>query len=156
MTCAPHICSQGPVADCLPTSSLATTPCSPSSGSEHVADPCRPGSMRVGCRQTCTSTAETSEISTSGHGPESWIASQRDFLARIFRALAAEKESLASVQVLSGRCSEQLTLFGQDWCSSKTRQKSGKKVDATLSGLLWREDIPGETERLPRLPGVRV
>lgn len=143
-------------ADCSPTSSLATSPCSPSNGINLAADHCEPVCAKDGCPKTCTSTALMCESSTSPHGPEAWIASRRDSLARIFHALERAKASRVHGPALSGKCSEQLTLFGPDLCSSKTAQKLGKKADATLSGLSWREDIPGETERLPLLLSERV
>ena len=143
-------------ADCSQTSSSDTGQCSPSSGKNPVADHCAAGCKKDGCQQTCTSTVETCESSTSHHGPAEWIASQRASLARIFHALDQAKESKASAPALSGKCSEQLTLFGPGWCSLKTRQKLGPKVDATLSGLSWREDIPGKTERLPLLLSEQV
>ena len=145
-----------PAADSSPTSSLVIGPFSQSNMKSHVANPCAPGCERVGCRQTCTSTAEIFEPSTSPHGAGSWIASQRASLARIFHALAQAKASRAIAPAWSGRCSEQLTLFSPDWSSSKTRRKLGPRVDATLSGLSWRGDIPGETERLPLLLSEQV
>ena len=156
MDCAQPICLPGQGAGCLPTSSSVTSPCSRLSGKSLAAGRCEPESPRDGYQQASTSTAETCESSISPHGSERWIAYQRAFLARIFLALDQGKVSRAHGPALSGRCSEQLTLFGPGWCSSKTRQRSGPKVDATFSGLSWREDIPTETERLPLLLSGQV
>lgn len=151
LTCLPEL-----EVDCSPTSYLATNQCLPSSRKSHAVDPCAPGCSKNGSPGTCTSIAETCENSISPHGPAAWIASQRDSLARIFHALDLARASKAHGPALSGKCFEQLTLFGQDLCSSKTRQRSGPKVDTTLSGLSWRGDIPGATERLPLLLSERV
>ena len=156
MTCVSPTCLPEPEEDCLPILFLATGPYSPSSRTDHVVDPYTPGEAKDGYQPTCTSTVATSESSISDHGPAEWIASQLASLARIFRLLAREKASRASGPALSGKYSEQLTLFGPGWCSSKTAQRSGPKVDATLSGLSWREDIPGKMERLPLLLSERL
>lgn len=149
-------CSQVLAADCSPTSSWGMSQCSLSSKMNRAADQCPPGCSKDGCPQTCTSIAATCSSSTLPHGPDAWIASQRDSLARIFHALDQARASRAHAPALSGKCSEQLTLFGPELCSSKTRQKSSLKVDATLSGLSWREDIPGAMERLPLLLSEQV
>ena len=156
MNCEQHIYSPVEVEDYLPTSSSDTSQSSPSNLKSHAVDHCAPVCRKDGYHQNCTSTAATCESSISPHGPGAWIASQRDSLARIFHALDREKASKAHAPALSGKCSEQLTLFGQDWCFSKTRQKSGPKVDATLSVLSWREDTPGAMERLPLLLSEQV
>lgn len=156
MDYAQPTCSQALAAGYSPTSYWDTSPCSPSSKRNHAANPCTPGCSKDGFPQTCTSIAETCSNSTFPHGPDAWIASQRASLARIFRARDWAKASKAHGPALSGRCSEQLTLFGPESSSSKTRQKSSPKVDATLSGLSWRGDIPGATERLPLLLSERV
>ena len=156
MNCEQRIYSPVEAVDCLPISSLVTGQPSPLNSKNHVADHCAPGCGKDGFHQTCTSTVEMCGSSTSQHGPDAWIAYQLDSLARIFRALEQAKASKAHGPALSGKFSEQLMLFGQDWCSSKTRQRSGPKVDATLSGLSWRGDIPGKTERLPLLLSEQV
>lgn len=104
-----------------------------------------------GCRATCTYTAEISESSTSPHGATEWIAYQRDFLARIFPALAAARESKEQEVALFQKSSAQLTIFGQASSSSKTPHTSEQKGGTLSSGNSWRVDIPGRTERLKRL-----
>jgi len=156
MTCAQPISSPAWAAESSPTSSLATSQCSPSNKTSTVAECCGPGSPKDGFQTTCMSTAAISRNLISGHGPERWIASQRGHLARIFRLLEAARASRASVPALSGKCSEQSMLFPQVASSSKTRRKLSKRVDATLSGLSWREDIPGKMERLPLLMSARL
>lgn len=114
----------------------------------------KPDNEKGGCQETCTSTAETSGNSTGNHGLESWIASQRDFLARIFRAQAKASELSESEADLSGKCSGQSMQSDPLLSSSKTRPVSAPKDGKKLQQLWWREDIAGETESLPRLMSV--
>ncbi len=109
----------------------------------------------AGSRQSMSS-VPTSDGSTRDRGKGKWIASQRDSLVRIFRVLAQVQESEASEADSSGGCFEQLTLFDRQSSFSKTRRKSEQKAGGKSSRLLWREDIPGETERLPPLMSAQA
>lgn len=101
---AQPIYSPEQAAGCSQTSSLATIQCSLLSKRSHVADQCAPGCAKAGSPQTCTSIAETCGNSTSPHGPDAWIASQRDSLVRIFHALDLARASMAHGQASSGKC----------------------------------------------------
>ena len=116
-----------------------------------VAGCSKPDNEKGGCQETCTSTAETSGNSTGSHGLEKWIASQRDFLARIFRVQVTEQVSKESEADLSGKCFEQSTQSSPRLSSSKIRLASVPEGGKKLQQLWWREDIAGETESLPRL-----
>lgn len=104
----------------------------------------------------CMLNVRTLDRSTPVHGKDAWIASQRGSLVRIFHVLAQAQESRDQDPDLFGNCSRQLTLFNHRSFSSKTPQESEREAGAKLSGPLWREDIPGETERLRPLMLVRA
>lgn len=106
--------------------------------------------------QTCTLNVETSENLIPALGKDEWIASQRASLVRIFHVLAQAMESMVKGPVSSGSCSEQLMLLSHQSSSLKTPQESEPGVARKSSALLWRKDIPGETERLRPLMSVRA
>ena len=101
--------------------------------------------------QTCMLNAQTLNHLTPVHGRDEWIASQRDSLAKIFHVLARVRVSMDRDPDLFGNCSRQLTLSNHQSFFLKTPRESERKAVAKLSGPLWREDIPGETERLRHL-----
>ena len=105
--------------------------------------------------QTSQSASQTLESSTLNPIAESWIASQRDVLAKILAQRAGALDCQALEADLSGRFSEQSTKSSQALCSSKTRPTSARKAEKKSQPLLWREDIAGETEKLVRLMLVR-
>lgn len=119
-----------------------------------VAECSKPDSAKGGCQETCISTVETSGNSTGSHGLESWIASQRDSLARIFHAQAKASELPESEADLSGKCFGQSMRSSPPLSSSKIRPASVPEGGRKLQQLWWREDIAGETESLPRLISV--
>lgn len=135
----------------MQTSYSDTNQSSQSKSANPAAECSKPDNVKDGCQKTCTSTVETSGNSTGSRGQESWIASQRDSLARIFRVQAKVSELPENEADLSGKC------FGQSMQSSpllsflKTRPASVPEGGKKLQQLWWREDIAGETESLPRL-----
>lgn len=142
--------SREPAVDCLRTSSSATDPCSRSSAA-HTDAECSGSGLRKDGSRVSPSIAEMPEPSTGLPGPDEWIASQRASLARIFQRLDEARELAEREAASSARCSEQLTLFDPDACSLKTAQGSERGAATSSSANWWREDIPGETEPLPRL-----
>lgn len=125
------------------------------SKSANLAAECsKPDSVKDGCQETCISTAETSGNSTGNHGLESWIASQRDSLARIFRVQVMERVSKESEADLSGKCFGQSMQSNPLLSSSKTHPVFAPRGGKKLQQLWWREDTAGETESLPRLISV--
>ena len=142
--------------DCLQISYSDIPPCWPSNGTRPAVIPCENEPEKDGC-QSCMCTTETCGISTGDHGPGRWIASQRDFLARIFHRLAEERESKAREAALSRRYSEQLTLFDLASCGSKTAHESEQGEGTSLLPSSWRVDTPGATDDLPLLiPELRT
>lgn len=119
-----------------------------------VAECSKPDSEKGGCQKTCTSTAETSGNSIGNHGLESWIASQRDSLVRIFHAQAKASKLPESEADLCGKCSGQSTQLNLPLFSSKIRPVFAPRGGKKLQQLWWREDTAGETESLPRLMSV--
>ena len=105
---------------------------------------------------TCALSAATSDSSTQVHGKDAWIAYQRDSLARIFHVLAQVRESMVKGLDSCGTCSKQSTLSSPQSFSLKTHRESEQKADGKSSGQLWREDIPGEMERLQPLMSARA
>lgn len=103
-----------------------------------------------------TSNAQTSGSLTLNHGKDEWIASQRDSLAKIFHVLAGVMESTEKDQDLYGNYSKQLTLFNRQSSSSKTPHESEPEAGGKSLRPSWREDIPGETERLQPLMSARA
>jgi len=101
---------------------------------------------------------ETFENSTLPHGAVEWIVSQRDSLARIFRAqVQAEALKKESEAALSRKSSGQLTLFGPECFSLKTVQGLEQEGDTLLSRNLWRVDIPGKMDALqPLISAPRI
>src|SRR3990167_7296736 len=93
----------------------------------------------------------TSEMSISPPGKDEWIRSQQDSLAKIFQQLEKAKAFMERDPVSGKKSSEQLMLFDPDWCSWKTPHLSVPVVGMCSFGNLWRGDIPGEMEPLPRL-----
>lgn len=138
----------------LQTSYSDTNQSSQSKSANPAAECSKPDNEKDGCQKTCISTAETSGNSIGNHGLESWIASQRDFLARIFHAQAKASELPESEADLSGKCFGQLTQLNLPLFSSKTRPASVPEDGKKLQQLWWREDTAGEMESLPRLMSV--
>ena|SRR3990167_2636098 len=93
----------------------------------------------------------TSETLISPPGKDEWIRSQRDSLAKIFHHLENARGLMGNNQDYGEKSSVQSMLFDPDWCSLKTPHVSVPVAGTCSFGNLWREDIPGETELLPRL-----
>jgi len=106
--------------------------------------------------QACMLNVQTLDCLTPVHGREKWIASQRDSLAKIFHVLAQARESTGNGAGLSGSCSRQLTLSSRQSSSLKTPRESEQRAGGKSLGHLWREDIPGETERLRPLMSAQA
>lgn len=138
----------------LQTSYSDTNRSSQSKSTNPAAECSKPDNEKGGCQKTCTSAAETSGNSTGGHGLESWIASQRDSLVRIFHAQAKVQGLTESEADLSGKCSGQSIHSSPLLSSSKTRPVSAPKGGKKLQQLWWRGDTAGETESLPHLMSV--
>jgi len=102
------------------------------------------------------SNVQTSRNLTQHHGKDEWIASQRASLAKIFHVLGQAQESKEKDRASFGNYSERLILSNRQSFFSKTPPESGQKAEERSSRLLWREDIPGETERLQPLMSVRA
>ena len=103
-----------------------------------------------------TSNAQTSENLMQPHGRDEWIASQRDSLVKIFHVLDQVMESKEKGLALFGNYSKQLTLFNRQSSSSKTPHESEPKVGGKSLWPSWREDIPGEMERLQPLMSAQA
>jgi len=106
--------------------------------------------------QACMLNVQTLDCLTPVHGRDEWIASQRDSLAKIFHVLGQAMESKGKDLASSGNYFKQLTLFAHQSSSLKTRHKSEPRAGGKSLRLLWREDIPGETERLRPLMSARA
>jgi hypothetical protein len=106
--------------------------------------------------QACMLNARILDGLTPVHGKDAWIAFQRVSLAKIFHVLDQVQEFTESEAGLFGSYSKQLTLLNHQSFSLKTPRESERKAGAKLSGPLWREDIPGETERLKPLMSARA
>jgi hypothetical protein len=106
--------------------------------------------------QIVMSNAQTSENLMQHHGRDEWIASQRASLVRIFHVLDQATGSKERGRALSGSYSKQLTLLNHQLFFSKIPPESGQKAGVKLSRLLWRGDIPGETERLQPLMSAQA
>lgn len=119
-----------------------------------AAECSKPDSVKGGCQETCTSTAETSDNSIGDHGLEKWIASQRGSLVRIFRVQVTEQVSKESEADLSGKYFGQSMQSNPFLFSSKIRPVSAPRGGKKLQQIWWREDTAGETESLPRLMSV--
>lgn len=119
-----------------------------------AAECSKPDNEKDGCQKTCTSTAETSGNSTGSYGLESWIASQRGSLARIFRVQAKVQGLTESEADLSGKYFGQSMQSNPLLFSSKIRPVSVPRGGKKLQQIWWREDTAGETESLPRLMSV--
>lgn len=103
----------------------------------------------------CGSSSPMCDASTSR---SYWLASMRSALDSLVRTSLRQAGALVSTE--SDRdCSErscvQLTLFGPSGFSSKTLRSFGLEADAAFSPNLFRADIPGATESLPRLMSAR-
>jgi hypothetical protein len=100
----------------------------------------------------CASTAQPSLTASRPPWMGAWIASQRGFLAAIFQPLDEGQglEAHPPAPPTPDAC-EQLTLGGLGGSSSKIRRKSGRAGEAKSLPILWRGNIAGETEALPRL-----
>ena len=96
----------------------------------------------------CVSGAETLDRSTGVSGKARWIAFQQASLARIFRVLAQAEELKGHEAGSSGNCFGSSTTLNRQLSSWKTRHESEPKGGGKSLGHLWREDIPGKTERL--------
>lgn len=127
---------------------------SQSKSANPAAECSKPDNVKDGCQETCISTAEISGNSTGSYGLESWIASQRGSLARIFRVQAKASELSESEADLCGKYFGQSMRSSPPLSSSKIRLASVPKDGKKLQQLWWREDIAGETESLPRLISV--
>lgn len=103
-----------------------TNQSSQSKSANPAAECSKPDNEKGGCQKTCISTAETSGNSTGNHGLESWIASQRDSLARIFRVQAKASELPENEADLSGKC------FGEVF----------RAIDAVRPSLIFLENSP--------------
>jgi len=101
--------------------------------------------------QACMLNVQTLDCLTPVHGRDEWIASQRDSLAKIFHVLALVQESMGHDPASFGNCSGQLTSSNHQSSFLKTHRESEPRAGGKSLGHLWREDIPGETERLQPL-----
>jgi hypothetical protein len=150
MTCELLTYSQEPAAASWPTSSSVTPLSSPSSGSPTPAKSCASDSP------ACESSRAMSEPWTSR---ESWLASMQSALVFLVRTSAQQEKAQAleaSEAASTARSCEQLTLFDLPGCSSKTVPSSEPEAGTSSSPTWWREDIPGETDSLPRLMSERL
>ena len=147
MTCAPLTCFPESAADCSPISSSGTSPCSPSSTTPTAAPCCGNAPPRDGF-PTSPSPRETSGNSISHRGRDTWIASQRASLARIFRQLERAGESTENEADLSARYSAPSTPYTPDMFSSKTPRQSEPVAGDSLPPSWFRGDTAGATERL--------
>lgn len=155
MTCARCTCLQEQAVEYSPTSSSATNPSLPSSGTPTAAESCASEPQTDGFRG-CTCTRETFGCSIHPNTPAEWIASQRDFLVRILAAQERAQGSMERGAASTAKSSGQLTLFGLDSCSSKTVHRSGQGDGTSSSPTLWRVDTPGAMEYLPRLMSAHL
>jgi len=139
-----------PAAASLPTSSSDTPLSSPLSGIPTPAKSCANDSL------ACESSRAMSDPWTSR---ESWLASMQSALAFLVRTSAQLERAQAleaSEAAFTARSCEQLMLFDLPGCSSKTAPSSEPEAGTSLSPTWWREDIPGETDSLPRLMSERL
>ena len=135
MTCAPCTCFPAQAEDCSPTSSLATNPSSPSSGTPTVAESCASEPQTDGFRG-CTCTRETFGCSIHPNTPAEWIASQRASLARMSAML--ERELVSAKEPEAGFTAKSCALLGQydrATCSWKTSQQSFLCLEP--SSVIW-------------------
>jgi len=102
------------------------------------------------------SNVQTSKNLMQHHGKDEWIASQRASLAKIFHVLDQAPESKEKDRASFGNYSGRLMISNRQSFFSKTPPESEQKAEERSSRLLWREDIPGETERLQPLMSVRA
>ena len=149
MTCELLTFSPEPVAASWQTSSSDTSQSLPLSGSPTPAKSCASDSP------ACESSKAMSDPWTSR---ASWLASMQSALAFLVRtsALLEKVQALeASEADSTARSCEQLTLFDPPGFSSKTAHSSEPEAGTSSSPTWWREDIPGETDSLPRLMSER-
>jgi hypothetical protein len=106
--------------------------------------------------QACMLNARILDGLTPVHGKDAWIAFQRGSLAKIFHVLALARESMGHDPASFGNYSKQLTLFNRQSYSSKIPHESEPKAGGKSLRPSWREDIPGETERLQPLMSARA
>ena len=107
-----------------PTSSSATNPSLPSSGTPTAAESCASEPQKDGS-PACTCTRETFGCSIHPTTPAEWIASQRASLARILAML--ERELVSAKEPEAGFTAKSCALLGQydrATCSWKTSQQS--------------------------------
>ena len=146
MTCEPRTYLQEPAADCLPTSSSAITPSSPSSGI-HTPAP--------SCAASSPASASSKAMSDPWTSRESWLASMRcalDSLAPTSaQPIPTGAESTASEADSTEKSCVQSTLYDLPGFSWKTHPASEPKDGTSSSETWWRADIPGATESCPRL-----
>ena len=124
MTCARCTCLQEQAVACSPTSSSATNPSLPSSGTPTAAESCASEPQTDGFR-ICTCTREMFGCSIHPNTPAQWIASQRDSLARMSATL--ERELVSAKAPEAGFTAKSCALLGQydrATCSWKTSQQS--------------------------------
>jgi hypothetical protein len=147
--CAPLTSSLEPAAVSSEISSSDTSPSLPSNGTPTHA-PCYVSGSR-----DCASSKEMSEAWTS---PENWLASMRsalDSLVRTSVPLERARDSAASDLDSTEKSCVQSTLFDLPGCSLRTPPASEPVADTSSSEILWRVDIPGATDPLPRLMSER-
>lgn len=153
--CGQCTSSREPVAGCSPILSSAISPSVRSSGNRAPAASCA-NAPQMGGSPACMSMKAISGNSISATGPEEWIKSQRASLVRIFQRLAEAQGSQGRAAGLSPKCSGESTPSAQALCSSKTPRKSAPEAAIPSSKSLWRADIPGATEKLPRLMSAQA
>lgn len=143
-------CSPEPAVASWPTSSSDMSLSSPSSGTPTPAKSCASDSP------ACESSKAMCEPWISR---ESWLASMRCALASLVRTSAQQEKEPGSPESEAdsiGKSCEQLTLFGLHGSSSKTAHSSEPEADTSSLPTLWRVDIPGAMDSLPRLMSERL
>ena len=144
MTCVPVTSSQAMGGASSPTSSTATGPCGQLSGTPTPAQSYAPAFLGSG------SSREMCETWTFAH----WIRSMRsaaDSLARTSAPPATGSASPGSAPASTANYCEPLNIWDLPGCSWKTAPESAPKAGTSSSATLWRSDIPGAMESLPRL-----
>ncbi len=121
---APCTYSLEPAVDCLPTSSLDTSPLWPSSGTPTAAKSCASEPPMDGS-PACECTKETFGCSIHPNTPEAWIASQRDSLAKTLALLERELVSAKEPEAgFTAKSCVSLASFDPATSGWKTSQQS--------------------------------
>lgn len=107
----------------MQTSFLGMSQCSRSSGTTTQPHVYSSEKLKAG-GQACTCTTETCNCSTSRLGPDEWIASMRDGLARIFQSPVMAKALRESAAACGAKLSGPLLKLDRANCSWKTAQQS--------------------------------